>query len=147
MRITALLMMLLAAVALVSCGKKEVRPPTQESKTALEAFALADKIKDAFMKKDIEAIRVDSTESGYKEVTANRKSYDSVELTFNPRWVEIEQDKVTLNIAWKSTWTAGGKETEDRGMAVFVMEGRPLKLSGILRTNPFTFPEQQYPRP
>jgi len=143
MKITAFLMMLLAAVTLISCGKKEVKPVSQESKTALEAFALAEKLSDAFMRKDLEAIRMDSTESGYKEVTANRKNYSGVELSFTPRWLEIEQNKVMLNISWKSTWTAGGKNTEDRGMAVFVMEGRPLKLSGILRTNPFLFPAQK----
>ena len=147
MRITAIVVMLVASFAFVSCGKKEVKPPTPESKTALEAFALADEIREAFMNKDLGTIRRGSTESGFQAVTANTKGYESVDITFTPRWVEIEQDKVTVNISWKTSWTAGGKETEDRGMAVLVMEGRPLKLSGILRTNPFVFPEQKYVRP
>jgi hypothetical protein len=143
MRKTALLLMILfAAMTLFSCGKKEIKPVSQESKTSEEAFALAEKIRDAFIKKDPDTIRNNSTESGNKDITANRKSYDSVDLTFTPRWVEIEQNKVMLNVTWKGKWTSGGKNTEDRGMAVFVMEGRPLKITGILRTNPFIFPEQ-----
>jgi hypothetical protein len=142
MRKTALLLTaLFAAIFLFSCGKKEVKIASQESKTAEEAFALAETIRDSFIKNDRDAIQKNTTEGGYKDVTANRKSYDSVELAFTPRWVEIEQNKVTLNITWKSKWTTGGKKAEDRGMAVFVMEGMPLKLSGILRTNPFMLPD------
>ena len=148
MRKTALLLTILfAAAVLFSCSKKEVKVASQESKTAEEVFALTEKIRDAFIKNDRETIRRYSTDSGYKEITANKKPYESVELTFTPRWVEIEQTKVMLNVAWKSSWTAGGKKAEDRGMSVFVTEGRPLRLSGILRTNPFIFPEQPYQRP
>lgn len=148
MRKTALLLAILfAAIFIFSCGKKEVKIASQESKTAEESFGLAEKIRDAFIKNDRDAIRQNTTESGYKDVTINRKSYESVELDFTPRWVEIEKDKVMLNVTWKSKWTAAGKKSEDRGMAVFVMEGKPLKLSGILRTTPFTFPEQQPLRP
>jgi len=139
-KIAFLLTVLIAAAFLFSCGKKEVKVASQESKTAEEVFALTETIRDAFIKNDRETIRRSSTDGGYKDITANKKSYDSVELTFTPRWVEIEQTKVMLNVTWKSKWTAGGKKAEDRGMAIFVMEGRPLKLSGILRTNPFIFP-------
>jgi hypothetical protein len=143
MRKTALLLTILfAAAVLCSCGKKEVKVASQESKTAEEVFALTEKIRDAFIKNDRDTLRISSTDGGFKDITANKKSYDSVELAFTPRWVEIEQTKVTVNVTWKSKWTAGGKKAEDRGMAVFVMEGRPLKLSGILRTNPFIFPQQ-----
>ncbi len=137
----------LAAIFLFSCGKKEVKPVSQESKTAQEAFALSEQIRDAFIRNDRDTIRENSTSSGYRDVTANSKAYESVELDFTPRWVEIEQDKVMLNVTWKGKWASGGKKTEDRGMTVFVMEGKPLKLSGILRTNPFIFPQQQQPRP
>jgi len=146
MRKTALLLTILFAAFLFSCGKKEVKLVSQESKTAEEAFALTEKIRDAFTKNDRDTIQKNATESGYKDVTANRKSYESVELAFTPRWVEIEQNKVMLNLTWKGKWSSAGKKAEDRGMAVFVMEGRPLKLSGILRTNPFIFPEQRQPR-
>ena len=148
MRKTGLLLIsLLAVTFLFACGgKKDIKVQSQESKTAEEAFALSEVIRDAFLNNDRDTIRKNTTEDGYKSVTANRKAYESIELSFTPRWVDIEQTKVMLNMTWKSTWTAAGKKTEDRGMSVFVMEGKPLKLSGILRTNPFIFPEQQQPR-
>lgn len=147
MRKTALfLTILFAAMFLFSCGKKEVKIASQESKTAEESFALAERIRDAFIRNDRDTLRKNATESGFKEITANKKTYESVELTFTPRWVEIDKDTVTLNVTWKGKWTSGGKKTEDRGMAVFVMEGMPLKLSGILSANPFTFPDQQLPK-
>ena len=142
MRKTALVLLLIFLTVPLSCGKKEVKPVSQDSKTAEEAFALADHIRDAFMKNDRDAVQKDTTESGYKDIYNGRKSYDSVELEFTPRWVDIDQAQVTLNITWKSKWTVAGRQVEDRGMAVFVMEGRPLKLSAIQRSNPFNVPGQ-----
>ncbi len=126
---------------LFSCGKKEIKPVSQESQNSKEAFVLTEILKIAFIKKDLDVIRNNSTEDGYKDITAGRKPFDRVDLDFTPRWVEIEDNKLLINISWKSKWTASGFSKEDRGMAVFVMEGRPLKLSKILRANPFIFPE------
>jgi len=140
MRKTILLVCIIGA--LFACGKKEVKPESQESKIAQESFALAETLKGAFIRNDKAVLRDNTTEEGYRDVTANKKAFDSVELTFTPRWVEIEDNQINLNVSWKSTWSSAGKKTEDRGMAVFVIEGRPLKLSKILRTNPFKYPEQ-----
>lgn len=124
----------------VSCGKKEVKPVTQESKTALAAFHLADKIRQDFIDRDLSAVRQNSTEKGYEDITSGNVSFDSLELTFTPRWVEIDNNKILVNIAWTSDWVISGKKKEDRGMAVFVMEGVPLKVAGIKRANPFVPP-------
>ncbi|MEW6110266.1 MAG: hypothetical protein AB1632_14035 [Nitrospirota bacterium] len=125
-----------------SCSKKEVKQVSQESKISQEAFALADIIKKAFLKNDTVILRNNSTEDGFKDITANKRLFDSVDINFTPRWVEIESDKIYVNIAWKSRWIISGRASEERGMAVFVMEGRPLKVSKILRANPFIFSEQ-----
>lgn len=125
----------------VSCGKEKIKPVSGESGQALEAFALAETIREAFIKNDMDTLRENSTEDGYRDITANSKDFDSLELTFTPRWVEIEGQEIYLNIAWKSSWTSSGKQVEDRGMAVFVLEGRPLKVAKILRANPFSHPE------
>ena len=135
------LLLLFVGVLLVSCGKKEVKKVSQESKLAQEAFALAETVKDAFMVKDNITLKKSSTEDGYRDITANTREYERVELTFTPRWVEIEGTQLHLNISWKSTWVVSGKSTEERGMAVFVMEGTPLKLTRVLRGNPFVMPE------
>src|ERR1700690_1134680 len=137
-----IVILLFAVLALASCGKKEVKQVSQESMASLEAFALADTIRTAFINNDRIAIQKNSTTEGYKDITAGKKAFDKVELFFTPRWVEIENNQTYLNISWKSAWTNVGRKSEDRGMAVFVMEGRPLKVSKILRANPFISPEQ-----
>ncbi len=135
-------LLLLACLLCVSCGgKKEVKQITQESKTATEAFGVAETIKNAFVKKDSATIQRNVSESGFKDIMAGRQVFDSVDITFTPRWVEIEGDKMFVNISWKSTWLLSGRKTDDRGMAVFVMEGNPLKVTKILRANPFIFQE------
>jgi len=126
---------------MVSCGKKEVKPVSEDSKIALEAFRLADTLKEGYIKNDGAILEKNSTKDGYKEIVEARKSFDSAELSFTPRWVEIEGSTVNLHVVWNGTWTARGKKIEDRGLAVFVMEGRPLKLARVLRANPFKQPE------
>ncbi|HYQ47676.1 MAG TPA: hypothetical protein VEP69_01300 [Thermodesulfovibrionales bacterium] len=136
MKKTALI--LLICCLTVACGgKKEVKQVSPESKTATEAFALTETIKTAFIKNDTATLQKNSTETGMKDITANRKAYDSVDIFFTPRWVEIEGNQLMVNIAWKSSWTVSGRRSEERGMAVFVMEGTPLRVSKILRANPF----------
>jgi hypothetical protein len=125
---------------LISCGK-EVKKVSQESAIAQEAFRLAETLRYAYVKNDRAVLEKNSTKEGYRELIGGIKSFDSVELTFIPRWVEIEDGAVYLNVSWKGTWTVTGKRTEDRGMAIFVLEGRPLKLARVLRANPFKQPE------
>jgi len=141
MKKIALLLMIVTAFA--ACGgKKEVKKVSVESTAYQEAATLAETVRAAFVANDRIAIQKNSTEEGYRAITASKRMFDQLELVFTPRWFEIEQNQSTLNISWKSTWTISGKKTEDRGMAVFVMEGRPLKVSRILRANPFIYPEQ-----
>lgn len=126
---------------LSSCGKKEIKPISEESKIAQEAFKLADVIKGAYIKNDRVTIQKNSTKDGYKELIGIMKSFDDAELTFTPRKVEIEDSTVYLSLTWNGIWMVRGKRIEERGLAIFVMEGRPLKLSRVIRENPFWQPE------
>ena len=137
-----IILLLLASVLLVSCGgKKEIKQVSQESKTATEAFAVADAVREAFIKKDQEAIKKHVSEAGFRDVMAGSRAYDDVALTFTPRWIEIEGGKLLLNISWKSSWRVSGRQMDERGMTVFALEGNPLKLTKILRANPFIPPQ------
>jgi hypothetical protein len=118
-----------------------VKPVSEDSKIAQEAFKLVEVIKNAYIKNDRVTIEKNSTKEGYQELIGAMKSFDDAELFLTPRKVEIEDSTVYLNLTWNGTWTIRGKRTEDRGMAIFVMEGRPLKLSRVLRSNPFIQPE------
>ncbi|MBI5103307.1 MAG: hypothetical protein HZB33_15955 [Nitrospirae bacterium] len=135
-------LLLIIVMALISCGKKEVKQVSPESLMSQEAFALAETLRTAFINNDKDALQKHSTPEGFRDITAGKKGFDKVELSFTPRWVEIENTKTLLNISWKSAWTAGSRKSEDRGMAVFQMEGKPLKLTKIIRANPFIYPEQ-----
>lgn len=122
-------------------GKKEVKQVSMESKVAQEAISVMESIKGLYIKKDLPPIAERTTQEAYKDIIDSIKHFDSVELAFTPRYVEIDQSKVYLNIAWKGTWSAGKETFRERGMAVFLLEGKPLKLSKILRGNPFRYPE------
>ncbi|MDQ7786953.1 MAG: hypothetical protein RDU01_05045 [Thermodesulfovibrionales bacterium] len=136
-----MIFMLVSLLFPVGCGKKEVKPAPQESKTTQEAFELAEAIKKAYEEKDKSSLEENTTADGYRELISAIKSFDRAELAFTPTWVEIKDSSVSLNISWKGAWTVRGTVTNESGLAVFVLEGSPLKLSKILRENPFRQPE------
>jgi len=138
---TLIFIYLITILLLVSCGKGEVKQVSQESKIAQEAFGLAETIRNAYIKNDIETLESSSTKDGYRELIGAIKTFDTADLTFTPIWVEIEGSKVSLSVSWKGIWIVRGKTTEERGVAVFLLEGRPLKLAKVLRENPFRQPE------
>ncbi len=123
-------------------GKKEVKQQSRESKVAQDAFSVAEAVRSAYTKKEFTAIAERCTKEGYKEIIDSIRYFDSVELEFTPRWVEIEKSKIYLNIAWRGTWNVGKETIRERGMAVFLLEGIPMKLSKIVRGNPFKYPER-----
>lgn len=132
----------LILIFLVSCGgKKEVKKETEESKIAKEAFAVIEVIKNAYMKKDIDTIAKNSTKEGIALITADLRKFDSVELSFKPVFTEIQSDKVLLNVSWQGKWQKGAVSIDDKGMAIFVLKDKPLKVDRIIRSNPFDFPE------
>jgi hypothetical protein len=126
---------------ILSCGKKEVKQVTDESRLAQEAFSVAEAIKDAYLKRELSTIEKNSTREGYREILGAIKSFDKAELVFSPKWVEIDKSVVSLKIAWDGKWVVKGQTFEERGTGIFVFEERPLKLSRILRANPFRQPE------
>jgi len=126
---------------LLSCGKKEVKQVSEDSKITQESFMLADVIKNAYIKNDLFTLERNTTKDSYNELIEARKIFDIAELSFTLHWVEIEDSTVNLQVSWRGTRTVKGKRIEDRGLAVFVMEGRPLKLAKVLRDNPFKEPE------
>ena len=134
-------LLVIASLLLASCGKKEVKPVSQEAKLAQEAFALAETLKNAYLRNNLGSLEENSTKEGYRELIRAIKAFDSAELTFTPTWVEIGDSVVYLTVSWKGIWTVRGKSTEERGLAIFVLEGRPLKLAQVQRSNPFRQPE------
>lgn len=123
-------------------GKKELKQVSRESNISREAFTVAETIRASYVKRDFSGIAEKCTKDGYRDIIDSIKHFDSVSLEFVPRWVEIEGSKVYLNISWKGVWKVGDDTTRERGMAVFLLEGKPLKLSKVIRGNPFQYPER-----
>lgn len=132
---------LFLVLLMISCGKKEVKPVSQESKLAQEAFQLAETLKQAYIHNNRSTLEDNSTTDGYRELIGAMKKFDKVELTFTSTWVEIKDSSVYLSVSWKGVWTVGSKSSEERGLAIFVFEGSPLKLVRVQRDNPFRQPE------
>ena len=138
----AFIALFIAMFFLVACGgKKDVKPVSQESKLAQEAFQLAETLKNAYVKNDRGTLEESSTNDGYRELIGAMKKFDKAELTFTSTWVEIKDSSVYLSVSWKGVWTVGIKSREERGLAIFVLEGSPLKLARVQRDNPFRQPE------
>ena len=129
------------AMLLLSCGKKDVKPVSQESKLAQEAFQVAETLRQAYVKNNRSTLEDNSTKDGYRELIGVMKKFDKVELSFTSTWVEIRDSSVYLSVSWKGVWTVGSKSREERGLGIFVLEGNPLKLATVQRDNPFRQPE------
>lgn len=123
------------------CGKKAEVRPSLEGQKAKEAFRLAEQLKRAYLGRDKGLFEPLTTREGYLKVVGSLRDFDSATLEFEPRWVEIEQDRVVLYIHWRGTWLKGGRSYSDEGLSAFILKGNPLKLDDILRANPFSRPE------
>jgi hypothetical protein len=138
---TAFLCLIISGLFLTACGKKEVKPVSQESQLTQEAFKLAETLKIAYLNNDRSTLERNATTNGYKELVSGIKGFEKAELSLTPTWVEVQDSTVNLTISWKGTWVVKGKTTEERGLAIFTLEGKPLKLAQIQRSNPFRQPE------
>lgn len=141
--LSILLSSIFALSLLTFCGTKQTKKVSDESKIAQAAIELAENLKDAYISKDLTTFEKNTAEDGYSfaKLAGKMKNFDSAELSFTPTWVEIEGSTVRLSISWKGKWTVNDKVTEERGLAIFVFEGQPLKLGQIQRANPFAQPE------
>jgi hypothetical protein len=53
----------------------------------------------------------------------------------------MEKDGYKLYVSWNGKWSYLGNETEQRGLAIFLIKGNPPKVERILRGNPFRYPD------
>jgi hypothetical protein len=132
---------LILLVFVVACGKKEVKKPTPDSLTTMSAFEVTENLRQAYIKNDRDLLEKNTTKLGYVNIAGGRKSFDSVDISFTPMMVEIYGDVAHVYVSWNGTWKRGDNAIEDRGLAVFVMKERPLKLDNVLRVSPFNKPE------
>ena len=134
---------IIAVCSLVTAcgGDKEEKKVSAESLLAMEAFHLAETLRTGYLKNNRKVLENNSTQEAYRDLIGAIKQFDRAELSFTPTWVDISDSAVQLTISWKGTWTVHNKTQEERGSALFVLEGTPLKLVQVQRENPFRQPE------
>lgn len=140
---TALPFILVIFVLLVSCSKKEVKPPSEDVRVSREGFTVLDDLRKAYLNKNEAEMKALSTQAGFSELKNSVHPFDSAELKFSPRWVEIKGDLMTVNVAWEGSWEYGGKKQNERGMAVFELKGNPPRFERTIKGSPFIYPEAQ----
>ncbi len=137
-----LALLLIIIVALVACGgKKQAKQPSSEYLYTTAAFKVIDEIRQAYQNKDNGGIKKNCSETAYREIIASIKPFDKAELEFSPVFAEVEGDSIRIYVSWNGKWKYLGNETEERGLASFLLKGNPLKVEKILRGNPFRYPD------
>ena len=131
---------MLAAFAAGCSG--DVKKPTEDSIIAMEALDIVEELRKAYSSRDFSSMARFSTGDAYRGIAASLKSFDKVDLTFTPKWMEIDREgaKVEMLVAWKGTWSVGDKSQEKDGTVLFIIAGKPLKLQGVERLSPFSQP-------
>lgn len=134
MKKTCVTLIILVSVFL-GCSSKEKVKPSDDSQLTTEALNNIDTLKTAYEGKDWDAFR--SRLAPVLAINSKEPSFEKAELSFSPRMVDINNSDVMVSLNWMGEWVIRGKERRDRGVAVFVFEGTPLKLSRIEGDNPF----------
>ncbi len=141
-KVIILFAVLAVTLSIISCGKKKVKPVPAESRRVQESIQRIDEIKDAYLRKNTTVLKSLTTPDGYREIIAKMKNFDSAELHFTPKWVDIKGDSIYLYISWTGTWKLNQRVLSERGFAAFVLEGNQQLLDRILRESPFSYPEE-----
>ncbi len=131
---------LIPCFILSSCSK-EVKPVPPEATITDRALEITERIKDAYTEKDKKRIRDLTTQNGYGDIISLLKEFDSAELYFTPKWVEIKEGIVQIHMAWSGKWKQNKKVINERGLAIFILQREPLRVSKISRDSPFTYPQ------
>lgn len=127
---------------LFSCGsKKHVKPLSEEYRYTTEAFRVIEELIQAYQNKDNARIKKHCSESAYREIIASIRPFDRAELDITPVLGEMEKDMLRLYVSWNGKWVYSDRETEERGLAVFLMKGNPPRVEKILRGSPFRYPD------
>ena len=128
--------------ALTAGCSSDAKKPTEDSIIAMEALDIVEELRKAYTSRDFSSMARFSTNDAYRSIAASLKSFDKVELSFTPKWMEIDRagSAVEMLVAWKGTWRVGDKSEEKDGTVLFIIGGKPLKLQSIERLSPFSQP-------
>ncbi|MDA8089331.1 MAG: hypothetical protein M0Z61_03780 [Nitrospiraceae bacterium] len=139
MRRSFIILLLFVLAASAGCSKKQVKPVPEGAVYYNNANKIIQVLRNGYAAKDPGIIKAVSTQNGLNAIVPNLGRFDSVELTFTTKWMDVSNGGATVNVEWKGVWTKDGKKDSESGMAVFVLTGNPLKFDKILTGNPFIY--------
>jgi cell division septation protein DedD len=126
---------IILGLILLGCGKDQVKPSADSTLTQ-QALNSIRTIITAYEEKDRNTLR-NHLAPGIADSILEELSFEKAELSFVPRMVRIIGPAVNINLTWQGTWTIQGNGMKNRGIAVFVLEGEPLKLVKVEGDTPF----------
>jgi hypothetical protein len=136
-----ILSLMLVALLFGCAGEKKI--PTAESVFAVQAYDIAEGLRAAYVSKNFSGMSKFCSKEVYESIRKEIKKFDTVELEFDPQWMEAGQknDAATMRIIWKGTWTVKGQITQKTGRLILTLSGSPLKVTSIQWGNPFKQPD------
>ena len=135
----------LAALALVllACGSQEKRP-SQDVLLAEQATKHIERLRSEYASMSMSGLEALCSAEAYEAIERDlgKNAHSPSTLEFVPEWVEISVDgTIEVRVGWSGTWTlSGGEEARDKGKAVFVLGGRPMRLQKLKGASPFAAP-------
>ena len=132
----SILLLSIGILTLFGCGgKKEIRL-SPDSLVVKEALIKIEEVRIAYEKMDGLTIRK-NLDPALAEMVMRGFIFDKARLSFYPKMVDISRSAVKVNLNWEGEWTIRGKGLKGAGSAVFMFEGKPLRLVKIEGDNPF----------
>ncbi len=130
---------------LSACATDGERGPSEDVILTDEAFRVVERARETYVQKDIQGLKEYFTDEGYSLMVRDVKKFESVELKFTPRWVEIKPDgTVHLQVDWEGSWRLREDWTEERdGIVTFILLRNRIK--DMKMTSPFGQPEISSP--
>jgi hypothetical protein len=149
MKRTAVFLLALLTLVLSSCATEEKRGPSEDVLLTDRALEVVEHVRAVYARGDVKAMKPLFTEEGYSRMVRDVKKFESVELEFTPRWVEIKADgAVHVQVVWEGTWDLGDNWVEVRdGMVTFVLEPGKWLIRDLKLTSPFGQPDITSPPP
>ena len=108
----------------------------------MEIMDLVNSLRNAYSSKNFSGMSRFCTEGVYEQLKAGLKRFDSVELEFTPRWVEIDREGsyAEMLVGWKGVWKTGEESIEKEGTVFFAFVGKPFSITVVERLSPFSQP-------
>ncbi|MBI4698030.1 MAG: hypothetical protein HY758_03745 [Nitrospirae bacterium] len=139
MNIKTLCAILIILVFISGCSGKDKVKPSADSLLTTEALNDISIVRTAYQDKNNSALQNYLAPELYESIS-KQMFFDRNDLSLSPQIVRIIGTEVMVTVNWQGVWTMKSEARKDRGVAIFVFEGSPMKLVRIDGDHPFLIP-------